>query len=78
MLGGNEWGFYSATMQRFVLALIAAALVVGLTTLLLRSAAKRFEEAGGTQNLTSGGAMQKLAFFVLLGVILYVSFAGAV
>ncbi len=63
-------------MQRFALALIAAAVLVGLTVVLLRGAARSFERAGGTTALTSGGAMQKAAFFVLLCLILYVSVSG--
>ena len=66
----------SPQMHRFALALIVAAILVGLTVVLLRSAARSFERAGGTAALTSGGAMQKAAFFVLLCLILYVSISG--
>ena len=63
-------------MQRFTLALIAAAVLVGLTVVLLRGAAQAFERAGGTTALTTGGAMQKAAFIVLLCLIMYVSVSG--
>lgn len=64
-------------MHRFALALIAAVVVVGLATVLLKSAARSFERAGGTDALTSGGSMQKVAFFLLLCLIMYVSVSGA-
>ena len=63
-------------MHRFALALIVAAILVGLTVVLLRNAARSFERGGGTAALTSGGAMQKAAFFVLLLLIMYVSISG--
>ena len=63
-------------MQRFALALIVAAILAGLVALLLKGAARGFERAGGTDALTTGGAMQKAAFFLLLCLILYVSVSG--
>lgn len=64
-------------MHRFALALIAAVVVVGLTVVLLRAAARSVERAGGTDALSTGSAMQKAAFFLLLCLILYVSLSGA-
>lgn len=72
---GEQLGV-SPQMQRFALALIAAVVVAGLVTLAVRSAARSFERAGGTEALTSGGAMQKAAFFLLLCLIMYVSVSG--
>ncbi|MCG6884231.1 MAG: hypothetical protein LJE62_10810 [Silicimonas sp.] len=63
-------------MQRFALALIAAAIVAGIAALLIRGAARGVARAGGTDALTSGGTMQKAAFFLLLCLILYVSVSG--
>lgn len=64
-------------MHRFALALIAAVVVVGLAAVLLRSAAQSFERAGGMDAFSSGGTMQKAAFFLLLCLIMYVSVSGA-
>lgn len=74
-VSGEQLGFLP-DMQRFALALIAAVVVVGLVTVLLRSAVRSFERAGGTEALTTGGAMQKAAFFLLLCLIMYVSVSG--
>ncbi len=63
-------------MQRFALALIAAAIVAGIAALLIRGAARSVARAGGTDALASGGTMQKAAFFLLLCLILYVSVSG--
>ena len=63
-------------MHRLALALIVAAIVVGLTLVLIRSASKSFERAGGTEALTTGGTMHKAAFFLLLCLIMYVSVSG--
>jgi len=63
-------------MQRIALALIAAAIVAGIAALLLKSAARGIARVGGTDALTSGGPMQKAAFFLLLCLILYVSVSG--
>lgn len=64
-------------MQRFALALIAAVVVVGLATVLLRSAVQSVERIAGTDAFSSGGTMQKAAFFLLLCLIMYVSISGA-
>ncbi len=64
-------------MHRFALALIAAVVVVGMTVVLVKSAAQTFERAGGIDALTTGGTMQKAAFFLLLCLIMYVSVSGA-
>lgn len=64
-------------MHRFALALIAAVIVVGLSVVLIKSAMRSFEEAGGTEALDTGGFMQRAAFFLLLCLILYVSVTGA-
>ncbi|MEM9425391.1 MAG: hypothetical protein AAGA06_01695 [Pseudomonadota bacterium] len=58
------------------MALIAAVIVVGLTAVLLRSAARSVERVAGSDTLSSGGTMQKAAFFLLLCLIMYVSVSG--
>ena len=63
-------------MQRFVLALIAAVIVVGLVAVLVKGAARSIERVGESDALTSGGTMQKAAFFLLLCFIMYVSVSG--
>jgi hypothetical protein len=73
---GTDRG-YLQEMQRFALALIAAVVVVGLATVLLRSAARSIERVAGNEALSSGGTMQKAAFFLLLCLIMYVSISGA-
>lgn len=63
-------------MQRIVLALIAAAAAIGLAALALRGAARAVERVEASDALSTGSAMQKAAFFLLLCLILYVSFSG--
>lgn len=63
-------------MQRFVLVLIAAAATVGLAALALRGAARAVERVEASDTLSTGSAMQKAAYFLLLCLILYVSFSG--
>jgi hypothetical protein len=75
MLTASSLGF-SSQMHRLALALIVAVIVVGLAVVLLRGAARSFERAGGTEVLTTGGTMQKAAFFLLLCLIMYVSVSG--
>jgi len=63
-------------MQRIALAILAVAIVIGLTAFLIRSAAKMVERVGTTPAIASGGTMQKAAFFLLLCLIMYVSVSG--
>lgn len=64
-------------MQRVVLAIILAALAVAAAAFVVRSAARAMERATTSDAIATGGTMQKLAFFVLLCLILYVSISGA-
>lgn len=64
-------------MQRLALAIIAVAIVAGIAALVVRAAARGIERAGGSAAVTTGSAMQKAAFFLLLCLILYVSVNGA-
>lgn len=63
-------------MHRLALALIVAVIVVGLAAVLLKSAARSVERVAGTDAFSSGGTMQKAAFFLLLCLIMYVSVSG--
>jgi len=60
-------------MQRLVLAVLVVAIVVALISYFARKAVKTAEAQGGISALTTGGAMQKAAFFLLLCLIMYVS-----
>ncbi len=65
-------------MQRLVLALVfalAAVAAVSLAARALRAAWVAADE-GGTGGRSGGDTMQKLAFFLLIGLILYVSVLG--
>lgn len=64
------------SMPRLALAIILVAIVIGLTALLLRSAARAVERVGTNPAIATGGTMQKAAFFLLLCLILYVSVSG--
>ncbi len=74
MLMWNKWGVY--LMQRIALAILAVAIVIGLSAFLIRSAVKTVERVGTTPAIASGGMMQKAAFFLLLCLIMYVSVSG--
>ncbi len=75
MLKASNWGFLQR-MHRLALALIVAVIVVGLAAVLLKSAARSVERVAGTDAFSSGGTMQKAAFFLLLCLIMYVSVSG--
>ena len=64
-------------MQRLALAILVAVIAATAIALLMRSAARAFERSGGVSGITTGGMMQKVAFFLLLCLIIYVSVSGA-
>ena len=64
-------------MQRLALAVIAVAIVTAVIAFVMRGIAREFESRGGLAAMTTGGTMQKVAFFLLLALILYVSVSGA-
>ena len=64
-------------MQRFALALFFALAVVALVAAILRGVGRSTERRGGMAALTTGTAMQKAAFILLLCLIFYVSVSGA-
>lgn len=64
-------------MQRLALLIVLAAFVAVLSVYLMRRAAREIEHRGGLSEMTTGGMMQKLAFFMLLCLIVYVSVSGA-
>jgi hypothetical protein len=66
-------------MQRFVLAVLVLAIAFALIIVVLRGIARFFDgEAMDGQDGTrsTGGAMQKIAFFLLLILIAYVAMSG--
>lgn len=63
-------------MQRLVLAVLAVAIVSVLVAHIVRSLARGIDDKGGVSALTTGGTMQKVAFFLLLCLIVYVSATG--
>ena len=64
-------------MHRLAFAVLAVAVAAALVVFLARSAARSVENRGGLSALTTGGTMQKIAFFLLLCLIVYVSVTGA-
>ena len=64
-------------MQRLALAVLAVASATALIALLTRSVVRTVEDRGGVSVMTTGGLMQKVAFFLLLCLIIYVSVSGA-
>lgn len=64
-------------MQRLALALLFVSIAITLIAFLTRRLTRRVENSGGLSAMTTGGMMQKLAFFMLLCLIVYVSVSGA-
>lgn len=64
-------------MQRLVLVLVLIAAIAAIVTIAARAIRRISEDPGGTSAAQAGGAMQKLSFFLLLCLILYVSLSGA-
>ncbi len=64
-------------MHRLAIAVIAVAIAISLVALVTRSIARGVENRGGLSAVTTGGTMQKIAFFMLLALIVYVSVSGA-
>jgi hypothetical protein len=65
-------------MQRLALAMIFAVLAVAAVAVAARAARAAWVAADGAagHGQSGGDIMQKLAFFLLLGLILYVSVLG--
>lgn len=64
-------------MARLAIALLAVSIAITLLALLIRHMTRQFEAKGGLSVMTTGGMMQKVAFFMLLCLIVYVSVSGA-
>lgn len=64
-------------MQRLFLAILFLALVAGAVAVLIRWVAQVFEKSGGTELVSTGSAMQRISFFLLLCLMIYVSMSGA-
>lgn len=64
-------------MQRLALALLAVSIAITLIAYVIRGVTRRVEQRGGLSAMTTGGMMQKVAFFMLLCLIVYVSVSGA-
>jgi cytochrome b len=64
-------------MTRLFLALAIVAFLAAILALVTKGVLRASERRGGIDALTTGGAMQKAAFFLLLCLILYVSVSGA-
>lgn len=64
-------------MQRLVLALLFLAVIAGLIALLARGVAAALGPKGGGPAFPTEDMMQKIAYFLLLCLIVYVSFSGA-
>lgn len=65
-------------MARLALAAIFVLVVVGLAAIFIAglNSLRRTAGAGGPLDVTEGTAMQKVAFFLLIALILYVSASG--
>lgn len=64
-------------MYRLALLIIGVACVAALSVFLVRQMTHMVEQQGGFRSVTTGGMMQKIAFFMLLCLIVYVSISGA-
>jgi hypothetical protein len=64
-------------MQRLALAVLFAVVALAAAAVVMRAARAAWVAADGAGgNVRSGDIMQKLAFFLLMGLILYVSVLG--
>ena len=64
-------------MYRLALAALAVALAIALIALLFRSAMRKVDAETSRPVNANGGAMQKIAFFLLLWVMAYAITTGA-
>ncbi len=64
-------------MLRVVLATLFVAAIVAVGAILMRGAARYFEAAGSPSRATSGGNMQRVAFFLLLALMVYAILSGS-
>lgn len=64
-------------MQRLVLALLFLAVIAGVIAMLARGAAFVMGDKAGPTTFATGDMMRKIAYFLLLCLIVYVSFSGA-
>lgn len=64
-------------MQRFVLAALFVAIVIAIGAIVLKGATRVFEGDTAMSSRMSGTPMQKVAFFLLLALMIYVSMSGA-
>ena len=63
-------------MQRLVLALLIIALAAGMVAVAAKSVSRLIEVTRGDGTADIGNSMQKIAFFVLICLIAYVSLSG--
>ena len=64
-------------MQRLVLAALFVAAVVAVGAILARGASRLLEAQNATSGQSSGDAMQRVAFLLLLALMAYVIMTGA-
>ena len=65
------------TMQRVVLAVVFVVVVIAIGAILVRGMSRLFQTVGPDMDQNSGGAMQRIAFFLLLAVMVYAIMSGA-
>ena len=63
-------------MQRLVLALLIIALAAGMVAVAAKSVSRLIEVTRGDGTADIGNSMQKIAFFVLICLMAYVSLSG--
>ena len=64
-------------MQRLVLAALFVAAVVAVGAIVARGASRLLQGTGEAPTETSGDAMQRVAFFLLLALMVYAILSGA-
>ena len=64
-------------MQRLVLAVLFVAAIVAIGTVLARGAARMLERSDRSLPVARGAPMQRVAFLLLLGLMVYASMIGA-
>ena len=63
-------------MQRLVIAVIVVAIVFAIGAALLRGARRVYQDVDGSETRKAGENMQKIAFFLLLALMIYAFGSG--
>ena len=63
-------------MQRLVIAIVVVAIVFAIGAALLRATRRVYQDVDGSETRKAGESMQKIAFFLLLALMIYAFGSG--